>query len=169
MLGILNKIPTPVTVLDIGPGFGKYGLLLREWLDIRRRRYSPIEWRAVIDCVEIFPAYITGVHEHVYNDILIGDIREVIAELGVYDLLVMSEIIEHLPKEEGTALLKTLWKHHCKSAIVVGFPPVLGNEHIHWSNPNEEHLCIWEEADFTSIFGASATFPAAGVCHLRKE
>lgn len=69
----------PKSVLDIGPGFGKYGLLCREYLDIWNKwTYSKDKWDIRIDAIEAFANYITPVHKYIYNNIYIGDAKELI-------------------------------------------------------------------------------------------
>jgi hypothetical protein len=48
----------PLKVLDVGTGFGKYGALCREYLDLwdGRQKY---EFATQIDGVEVFKEYIT--------------------------------------------------------------------------------------------------------------
>jgi len=65
----LIVLTAPARVLDIGSGFGKFGFLAREYLDIWEGRYSPEQWRTTIDCIEVYSAYITPVHRHIYNTI----------------------------------------------------------------------------------------------------
>ncbi|MGF9965198.1 hypothetical protein [Bacillus rhizoplanae] len=37
-------VEEPMSILDVGVGFGKYGLLLREALDVPYERYHKHEW-----------------------------------------------------------------------------------------------------------------------------
>ena len=62
----------PHSVLDIGPGFGKYGVLCREFLEIWDGRYE-YKFKRRIDCVEVFPDYITDLHRYIYNSIYTAD------------------------------------------------------------------------------------------------
>ena len=55
------KAESPESVLDVGIGFGKYGLLLREVLDVAALRYRREDWHVRIDGVEAF--YITHTEE----------------------------------------------------------------------------------------------------------
>ncbi len=142
-MGVLRHIPEPDSVLDIGVGFGKFGFLFRETLDIRKRRYSPTEWQAIIDGVEIWDGYITPVHDYVYSQIFIGDIRKLVHDLHSYDLIVLADVIEHMPYEEGAQLLKTLFYQHCNLAMVISYPPVIGSDWKNWQNPHEKHHCVW--------------------------
>jgi hypothetical protein len=57
----------PLSVLDLGVGFGKYGVLLREKLDIEPGRVRPEHWSVRIDGVEAFERYCNPIYTFVYN------------------------------------------------------------------------------------------------------
>jgi len=166
VLGILDQSPFPSSVLDIGVGFGKYGVLLRDHLDIRKRRYNKSEWQVKIDGVEIWEPYRTPLHDHVYNTVFYKDIRELLPSLGVYDLVVMADVIEHLEKKEGLHILRKLFNEHCKTAMSVSYPPVMGREGAHWENPHETHKCIWTPKDFESF--KNVVYKGSQVAHIFK-
>src|SRR5206468_751557 len=114
-----NSIPTvihlvrqlkPKSILDVGVGFGKWGHLFREYTDIREAekdpaRYQRQNWRIKIDGIEGHAAYLTEMHRYLYNEIHLGDAREVIKKVPPYDLIFMGDIIEHLDKDAGLQLL----------------------------------------------------------------
>jgi hypothetical protein len=68
----------PGSVLDIGSGFGKYGLLCREYLELWDGRQKYQEFLRRIDGVEVFGKYITPVHRFVYNNIYSEDITTLV-------------------------------------------------------------------------------------------
>jgi len=47
----------PASILDVGVGFGKYGVLAREYTDVRAGRYRRGEWKVTIDGIEIYSPY----------------------------------------------------------------------------------------------------------------
>ncbi len=59
----------PMSVLDIGIGFGIFGFLAREYTDVRLGRY--FNWKTRIDGIEIFEKYITHLQREIYNNIYI--------------------------------------------------------------------------------------------------
>ena len=98
----------PLKVLDVGTGFGKYGALCREYLDLwdGRQKY---EFATQIDGVEVFKEYITPLHHFVYNNIYNDNIIAVIRKLEMgYDLVLLLDVLEHFDKEEGKFLLDKL-------------------------------------------------------------
>lgn len=95
----------PRRVLDVGAGYGKYGLLAREYGGAER-----------VDAVDAnaprFPVY-----DHVY----LGDIRRLDQVLpepnSPYDLALFIDVIEHLEKDDGWRVLEDL-THRAKQVLV---------------------------------------------------
>lgn len=168
VLGVLSHIKPPKTVLDIGVGFGKYGMLLREHLDIRKLRYAKSDWTTTIDGVEIWPEYITPIHRFIYDDLILGDIRELVYELDPYDLVVMSDVLEHLDKNEGRTLLLILRAKGCK-AIVCSYPKLIGSHWRLWDNPHEEHRTIWTAEEFEELFPGHVVKNGTQVVYILEE
>ena len=138
---------SPATILDIGIGFGKWGHLFREYLDVFRKRVYKNEWVVRIDGIEIFEQYITEHQREVYDDIYIGNALEILPTLRKYHLVYAGDIIEHLNKEQGKELIRLIREHSrvCILCIPLGDKwkqgAMYGNEH-------EEHLASWFEDDF---------------------
>ena len=140
----------PNTILDIGCGFGKYGFLLREYLDVCRGNYPRIDWKKKIDAVEIFPPYITALQKEIYNKIWIQPIEEFVTKESLdYGLILFLDVIEHLSKKEGVNLLRKLVAE--KNPLLVVTPRdfrVQGTSH---GNIHETHLSHWKRKDFRKI------------------
>jgi hypothetical protein len=98
----------PSSVLDVGAGFGKYGVLCREYLDVFQGRLRSTEWTARIDGIEFYEGCITPLHRFIYNDIHQGDALDVLGEIktGTYQLALLIDVIEHLDTENGVRLLR---------------------------------------------------------------
>jgi len=136
----------PKTVLDVGVGFGTWGLLFREYSDIMHERYEKKDWQIRVDGVEVWEPYITDVHRHLYSNIYLTDLRDFEPEI-TYDLVNMGDVIEHFTKEEGLALLEKI-KGYAQNIVVcvpVGF---YNPEHDPLGNPNEHHISSWDLNDF---------------------
>ncbi|MDP4164517.1 MAG: glycosyltransferase family 1 protein, partial [Bacillota bacterium] len=88
---LVNKVERlkPKTVLDIGTGFGKYGMLLREVLEFPFQRFHKHQWETKIDGVEAFTGYKNPIHDHVYNKVYYGDILDVVHEMPKYDVILL--------------------------------------------------------------------------------
>lgn len=143
----LMVLTKPESILDVGVGFGKYGFLAREYLEIWNgfERYG--EWKKVIDGIEAFQHYITPVHEFVYNHIYIGDALEIIPKLeGTYDLALLIDVIEHLSQDDGRLLLREL-RRKAKN-IIISTPKHFIPQSDHFGNPYEVHRSVWRKGDF---------------------
>jgi len=168
VMGILDHIPNPISILDVGSGFGKYGVLFREHLDIRKNRCYPKKyWETTIDCVEVWENYITPIHKYVYDRVYLEDIRELHPFLKTYDIIVMADVIEHMEKDEGIDLLNNLLSNNCSGGVVVSYPPILGNEGKKWINPYETHRCVWSKDDFK--FFSNVIYKTNQIVYILKE
>src|SRR5262249_44631861 len=98
----------PSAVLDAGIGFGLWGHLLRQYLDVWSGRIQRPEWKTRIDGIEIDPARVQPHAYHLYSHVYVGDIREEVprrARETRYDIILFGDVIEHLPKRDGVELL----------------------------------------------------------------
>jgi hypothetical protein len=164
----------PRRVLDIGPGYGKWGFLVREALDFMDGRHEPHEYAVTIDGLEAFD-YKSPLHDWVYTSIRQGDMRLVAPELPAYDLVIMGDVIEHVSKEDGLAVLRALLAK--SKNVIVATPDAFFNQEV-LDNPYEQHLSLWQREDFREwpydfqhiggtnlaiVAGAGATWPTAAV------
>jgi len=135
----------PQSVLDIGVGYGKWGFLSREYTDINAHNYDPSTWQVRIDGVEAFPEYATPTYSYIYNNIYYGDVREVLPNLPDYDLVIIGDVIEHFPKEDGQRLLAELRKK--ARYILLSSPTVFFTQEL-FDNDYETHHSLWTVDDF---------------------
>lgn len=129
----------PVSVLDIGIGFGKFGFLAREYTDVRLGRYFNPKTR--IDGIEIFEKYITQLQRKIYDNIYIGNVVDVLPTLGNYDMIICSDVLEHLNEKDGLFLLNLI-KEKSKFAMIVTPVRVLQQEAL-YNNKYERHISAW--------------------------
>jgi len=161
VISFLRQI-NPTSILDVGVGFGKWGFLFREYTDIVRSeldppRYKKENWKIKIDGIEGFPDYITPAHHYIYNNIYLGDVREVLPKLGKYDLIFMGDIIEHLPKEEGKELIREALKH-TNRYLILTTPRFDTKQSNVCGNELERHRSLWSAKDFKAIANAEVLF-----------
>ncbi len=143
----LIVLTNPSAVLDIGVGFGKYGVLAREYLDLLDGREQYNAWQTRIDGIEVFQEYLTPLHDFIYDHIYIGDAAEVIPTLTTrYDLALLIDVVEHFDREAGIALVEKCLK--VARNVLVSTPrsfmaqgPLFGNEF-------ETHKSLWRRKDF---------------------
>ncbi len=148
---ILNAVIflRPRKVLEIGPGFGKYGVLLREYLEYwgtgKKKTYS--QWEVTLDAIEAFEEYLTPIHKFVYNTLYVGEAQRIIPSLKeTYDLVLLIDVLEHLSKEEGERLLRLLTEKH--KTILVSVPRDIGDQKDSFGNPYETHRSSWRLSEF---------------------
>lgn len=136
----------PETILDAGVGFGKYGVLCRELLDIASERYEKSDWQVRIDGIEGFSEYRNPIHDYVYDRVYYGLIQEAPEKLETsYDLALMIDVLEHFSKEEGYRAVDGLLKR-CRLLLIS--VPAIPCEQSYLSNDLEEHKSIWKPEDF---------------------
>jgi hypothetical protein len=136
----------PNSILDIGIGFGKWGFLCREYLEGWYDRVFPNQWQIKIDGIEIYKPYTELIwNEKIYDKIYLGDAFKVIENLPDYDLIIASDIIEHLEKEKAQKLIEYCIKKSNKMTIL-NIP--LGknwlNNKVVGGNQYNKHLSVWE-------------------------
>lgn len=139
----------PTTVLDIGIGFGKWGILCREGLEATHGRFQKNEWQVRIDGIEVFEQYRNPLWELVYDRVLIGDILQLVDELPSYDLILLCDVIEHFEKEVGYDLLLRLIKKG--KAVIISSPRGFMPQNEAWGNEREEHKSGWGKNDLQRI------------------
>src|SRR5687768_16646142 len=156
-----NIIPTvihivkqlrPASILDVGVGFGKWGHLFREYTDIVAaehdpRRYQRKHWQIRIDGIEGHAAYLTPMHRFLYNEIFIGDARQIVRNIPGYDLIFLGDIIEHFEKADGLSLLRRCVAK-AKKAVVLSTPKHETLQEDLCGNELERHRSLWNANDF---------------------
>jgi len=163
----------PRRVLDIGVGFGKWGLLVREALDFMPGRIDKQDWQVEIDGIDAFP-YDSPLHAWVYDSVRTANVVDVAEELTGYDLVVLGDVIEHLEKAEGLSLLRKLLASN-RNALV-STPAHFFEQEVE-RNLHERHLSYWQPDDFrewtcdfdvvsaavlvVALAGKDATYPTA--------
>jgi len=95
----------PSSVLDIGIGFGKWGHLCREYLDVWCGSHERKDWKLRLVGIEGFEPYIHPGSKYMYDDILIGDALERIHDAGLFDLVIMNDVLEHFTRTQANCML----------------------------------------------------------------
>lgn len=138
----------PSTVLDIGAGFGRWGILSREFLEIWDSGNYSDKWNCRIDAVEIFPGYLKPYHSYFYDNVFVEDALKFIKECGdKYDLIICGDVIEHFEKDEGLKFIDDCLKK-CRY-LMINIPVGKNWEQVEVNNnKNEEHKSVWKNSDF---------------------
>tara|TARA_B110000208_G_C11609497_1_gene373086 strand:+ start:125 stop:790 length:666 start_codon:yes stop_codon:yes gene_type:complete len=118
-----NEIDKNSKILDVGPGEGTYSTLLRELgFDI--------------DCIEIYPPYITKYNlSEKYDSVYTGNIMGF--DISNYDFIILGDILEHLDIDDAHSLMKLINNQNKKCMVAV---PYLMEQGTHNGNIHETHL-----------------------------
>jgi len=135
----------PKSIMDVGPGAGKYGLLAKEVLP-----------NVQLSCIEVWEPYFEEFNlKDIYGVAYCMDVRD--RKDFKYDLVILGDVLEHMTVEESVALwelIKTQAKAAMISIPIVHFPQ--GHEH---GNPYEEHIVDnWTHDNVMSTFSGITGF-----------
>lgn len=139
----------PKQVLDVGIGFGRWGMIVREFCDVWYGRVLRQDWQVHIEGIEVFAENISDYHDRFYNKVHAGDARRIMPDLlkSNWDTIIFGDVLEHFEKEEGRNLLNASLV--ASSYVLVNIP--LGEEWPQeniYDNPYEQHLSVWIAEEF---------------------
>ena len=158
----------PNSVLDIGSGYGKFGVLCREYLELWDGRQM-YEFKKRIDCVEVFKEYITPLHKYIYNNVYNKNILDLVVNLDYrYDLILLIDVLEHFEKKEGSNLLNTLVKNN--KGVLISTPKNPSPQKDAFGNIYETHRSRWTNKDLRSL--GECCFIGDGIsliCYISKD
>lgn len=144
------RLLNPMSILDIGIGFGKYGVLAREYLDVNSGHLRREDWQRRIDGIEVFEGYLSPLHEYIYDHIYFGDAREATKGLTArYDLILLIDVLEHFDRNQGLAFLQHLTT--IGRNILVSTPSGYVEQGPLFGNHFEEHHSGWHKRNFTGF------------------
>lgn len=136
MIRLVDDVPH-ARILDVGPGFGKYGLLMREYLSVKPDR---------LDAVEAEGRYLTefrwlaAIYDRIHNAYVENLPDDVLAE---YDLVFMGDVLEHLDERVARRLLDRI-----PGRVVIATPRDFFQNPEWKTHPSEKHRSAWTAADF---------------------
>lgn len=142
------KTINPYKILDFGMGFGRWGILAREFLEVWGDENYSGKWKRQIDGVEVFPDYIKPYHQYFYSNIYMEEGYEWLKKCSLkYDLVIFGDVIEHFEKSRGLELIE---KALSISQFILINIPLGENWEQSEKNKNkfEEHKSVWSGSDF---------------------
>lgn len=145
---VLIKV-APRRVLDVGVGFGRWGVLVREFCENWFGREVPADWEVHVEGIEAFADCIADYHQGFYDKIHLGDARQILPSLleEGWDMMVFGDILEHFDKEEAVGLLRGAIQS--STYVLVNVPLGAGwGQAGKYGNPFECHLSEWTIEDF---------------------
>jgi hypothetical protein len=141
----------PKKILDVGVGFGRWGILCREFLDVWDGRFSPQDWQTEIIGIEAFKEYIQQYHSVFYSRIIHSDVLEYLSSTKeTFDLIIIGDVLEHFQKDQGKLFLDLCLSKGKYVLLNVPIGSTWPQEMIN-GNPYEEHKSRWTNADFTDM------------------
>lgn len=136
----------PKRILDVGIGFGKYGFLSREYLEVWGHEGEYRKDRIAVDGVEYYEKYITNIQRSIYDKIYTGDIEEVMDQLERYDLTFLVDVIEHFDLPKGKVLIEKLLSK--SEFLLIATPRFPHRQEATFGNVKESHLSRWAVRNF---------------------
>jgi hypothetical protein len=139
---LLRRI-RPKKVLDVGVGFGRWGMLCREFLDVWDGRVFPEEWEIEIVGIEAYKKNIQPYQKHIYSRIIKSEASAYLSRTSEqYDLIILGDVLEHFEKEEGKKVLEICLS---RSQYVLAMIPLGKNwqQDSVYGNSYEQHKSVW--------------------------
>jgi hypothetical protein len=131
----------PASVLDIGPGAGKYGKI------VKALREGGLDIPSLA-AVEIDPAYIEHFKlQEIYDVVQLGD-ASLLPDVGPdaeWDLVILGDVLEHFRKSRGVDLIDYLFYRTKYIVLVVPIDYIQGAWEGHHA---EAHISTWYPSDF---------------------
>jgi 2-polyprenyl-3-methyl-5-hydroxy-6-metoxy-1,4-benzoquinol methylase len=145
VIAIIQQL-NPTTITEIGCGMGKYGLLIREYLDVNvHAQLQRTKQQTKITAIEAQEPYINQYHYNIYDEVIIDDVRNVIDTITNQDIIMMVDVVEHFDKPEAYNIINKLKKQNKHILIVVP------DHHIPqgtvYGNVHETHKAVWDDKD----------------------
>lgn len=122
-------------VLDVGAGCGTY---VDRW---RGMTYAPTWWTGV----EVHRPYVTEYRLHEkYDALILADVRTAVEHLGRHDVVILGDVLEHMPLEHAAALWRVLRRR--ARHLLVSLPIIPMEQGAWGGNEHERHLTTWDHA-----------------------
>lgn len=140
----------PRKMLDIGIGFGKYGFLAREYLELWNGSGEYNKWERQIDGIEAFEGYITPLQNMIYDHIYTGDALNVLPGIDQkYDLILLIDVLEHFGYEDGSRILREC--RRISDNTLISVPRIVSKQEEIFGNPYETHKYQWTRKDLRTM------------------
>ena len=141
--GWLEQIPRSRFVLDVGPGSGTYGKMVREVLE-------PTQLMAI----EVWAPWVERFHlDEIYDEVTIADIKFVHPDRrSNFDLVIIGDVIEHMQKHEAELILHQLIRDN--RMVIISFPVLHLEQNAYEGNTFETHVDHWSTGQMDEYLGS---------------
>ena len=137
-------------ILDVGCGKAKMGYSIKVdwWYTSAGRTGLSLEYLVGAD---IFRPYIKFCKEHkIYDDLILCDATRLPFRRKVFDVVLADEVIEHLEKERGYALIRQIERASSKSVIITT-PRISIQQDAVDENVFQKHISKWSAKELKSL------------------
>jgi predicted TPR repeat methyltransferase len=137
----------PQRILDVGIGFGMYGAVVRQWLDL-----GVTPWHRFLVGVEAWGQYRNPAWD-LYNLVVVDSIQGYLAKRQeCFDCILMMDVLEHFEKPEGSLVLRQLQSIVSPGGmLLVGTPAVFVEQGAVHGNEFERHRSLWTPAELADL------------------
>ncbi|GAB6164115.1 hypothetical protein JCM19992_01150 [Thermostilla marina] len=139
----------PASVIDVGVGHGKTGVLVREFTDIWAKNYHRESWQTKIYGIEAFADYRNALWDYAYDKVIVGDAAECLPQLPDADLIVVLDVWEHFQRDYGER-----FREMCLAKadyLLVCTPIEVHEQGAVFDNEYERHVSEWTPDDFRDV------------------
>jgi hypothetical protein len=142
----------PQSVLDVGTGFGKYGMLVREYLEIWAGGAPYGAWKRRLEGIEGFAGYVSPVHDYLYDEMHVGNALEILPALeSRFDLALVIDVIEHFTREDGERLIREC--ERVARNVILATPRRFFDQGAVFENALETHRSHWSARELAGESG----------------
>ena len=139
---VLNLVPQKVDgcgILDFGFGYGYWGHSIKV-----RKDGDP-----TLVGLEIFPPYIEKIRKtKIYDHLVLGDVRYYPFRSGSVDIVIATEVLEHIEKEQGLRLIDELFDL-CRKRVIISTPLGFMRTKGYDDNKHQIHKSAYYTEEFT--------------------
>jgi SAM-dependent methyltransferase len=127
------------SILDIGCGKGEPMKFVN-----RRKRYFSVG-------IDAFGPYLEKCKKAGYHsDFILGDIRKLPFRKKSFDVVLIMEVLEHLDRPDGIALLQCA-QDLARKQVIITTPLGKYEQNSYDSNPHQEHKYIWSSREIKKL------------------
>lgn len=152
----------PQSVLDVGCGYGQWGMLLRQHIDCPWEIHAGIpRWNRRIEGIEAWEPYRNPLWDFAYDKVVVEEAISFLSAVNsdTYELALCVEVLEHMEAQTGRELLDHLRRVSRHVLITTPDRPLLQSEVC--GNPYETHHSWWSYGALKEA-GAIGRLPASG-------
>ena len=166
---------TPMSVLDVGCATGRFGVIARDYLECLNHKNPPMlksGWKVRIEGLEVHEPYLSMISHYIYDKVYVADARKFFADASPdqeWDVIVMMDVIEHMPEADAKLLIQRL-SRHANKYVIIGAPYGHHPQESMWDNDHDAHHFdvtekFFEDFDIEQLWHVDRSVVAVIKCH----